>query len=261
MTPVLNRLRQPGAIRVEFQPIVRVHADHIEVYAYEALSRGPRGTSMERPAVMFEYARRKGVESTIDLLCIAEALVAATALPGRPLITLNVHGSTLAGVSDFTERVLSSAEAFGITPDRLMLEIVEHRTPWIAEAFRSTLDELRAAGVRIAVDDLGVGASNFQMVVDCQPDHVKIDRHVIKGCSRDPWRGAVLQSIVLLTKTCGATPIAEGVETVDDLETLLDLGIDVVQGWLYSPSKPAIELAKHPLAHSPIHRSMKGSCS
>jgi EAL domain-containing protein (putative c-di-GMP-specific phosphodiesterase class I) len=259
VTPLLNRLRQPGAIRMEFQPIVRVHPDHIEVYAFEALARGPKGTSMERPAVMFEYARRKGAESTIDLLCIAEALVAATALPGRPLITLNVHGGTLASVHDFKDRLLSGAEAYGITPDRLMLEIVEHRTPWIAEEFQSTLDELRAAGVRIAVDDLGVGASNFQMVIDCRPDHVKIDRHVINGCSHDPWRRGVLQAIVTLTGACGATPVAEGVEHIADLETLLDLGICVVQGWLYSPSKPAIELAKHPLAHSPI--SMKGTCS
>lgn len=259
MTPLLNRLRQPGALRVEFQPIVRVHPDHIELYAFEALSRGPQGTSMERPAVMFEYARRKGAESTIDLLCIAEALVASTALPGRPLISLNVHGATLASVHDFTERLLSAAEAYGITPDRLMLEIVEHRSPWIAEAFRGTLDELRAAGVRIAVDDLGVGASNFQMIVDCRPDHVKIDRHVILGCNRDPWRRGVLQAIVTLTSACGATPVAEGVEHIADLETLLDLGIDVVQGWLYSPSKPAIELAKHPLVHSPI--PMKGTCS
>jgi len=260
VTAILNRLRQPGAIRVEFQPIFRVHADSLEVYAYEALSRGPRGTSMERPAVMFDYARRKGAEATIDLLCIAEALVAATTLPGQPLISLNVHGATLASVEDFTLRVLGTADAVGITPDRLMLEVVEHRTPWIVDAFRTTLDELRDAGVHIAVDDLGIGASNFQMVVDCHPDHLKIDRYVVHGCSRDPWRRAVLQSVVALARECNALLIGEGVEEVADLEVLLDAGIDVVQGWLYAASKPALELAINPLPLTRTPRCMKGTC-
>lgn len=259
MTPVLQRLRQAGAIRVEFQPVVRVRPDSLELYAFEALSRGPRGTSMERPAVMFEYARRKGAEMEIDLLCIGEALAAATALPGHPLISLNVHGATLASTPDFSERLLRRAQTFGIAPDRLMLEIVEHRAPWIAEDFRATLDELRRTGVRIAVDDLGVAAANFQLIVDCQPDHVKVDRYLIHGCSGDPWRRAVLDSIVTLARACGATVIAEGVELVADLETLLDAGIDIVQGWLYSPSKPALELAHDPLALAPIPRCMKGN--
>lgn len=258
MISVLQRLRQPGAIRVEFQPIVRVLRDSLEIYGYEALSRGPRGTSMERPAVMFEFARRKGAETEIDLVCIAEALAAATALPGHELISLNVHGATLASTHDFADRLLSRAMSYGIMPDRLMLEIVEHRAPWIADDFRATLDELRGAGVRIAVDDLGVAASNFQLVVDCQPDHVKVDRYLVHGCSTDPWRRASLTSIVTLARACDATVIAEGVETVADLETLLDAGIDIVQGWLYSPSKPAIELAH--LSLVPIQRLLKGSC-
>ena len=247
MTSVLSHLRRVGAIRVEFQPIVRVQPDHVGVYAIEALARGPRGSSMERPAVMFEYARRKGAESDIDLLCITEALNAAVTLPGEPLVSINIHGATLTSVPDFTERFLSSAETYGFPPDRLMLEIVEHRAPWAPETFRATVDELRAAGVHIAVDDLGVGASNFQMVVDCRPDHLKIDRHLIHGCSRDSWRRAVLRSIVSLCATCGAMPIAEGIEDEADLETLLDLGLNTMQGWLYARSMPALELAKHPL--------------
>ena len=255
---MLHRLRQPGSIRIEFQPIVRVLPDHLEVYGFEALARGPRGTSLERPTVMFEYARRKGAESAIDLLCINEALAASTALPEGTLISLNVHGTTLASVRDFTERFLSSAESFGITADRLMLEIVEHRAPWIAEAFGATLDELRDAGVHIAVDDLGIGASNFQMVIDCHPDHLKVDRHVTNGCHRDPWRRAVLQSIVTLSRASGAIVIAEGVEDIADLELLLDTGIDVAQGWLYSRSKPANELTNSSLIFPPME-TLKGS--
>ena len=258
MKRVLDRLQESGAIRVEFQPIVKVRPDHVELYTVEALARGPRGTSVERPEVLFEYARRKGVESDIDLICITEAFEAYTRLPTRPLLSINVHGATLASVDHFSDRILSAAKAYGIAPDNLMFEVLEYRAPWAIETFLSTLDLLRDAGVRIAVDDLGVGASNYQMIVDCHPDVLKIDRHVVNGCSGDRWRRAVLESIATLGRSCGATPIAEGVETAADLGMLLDVGIDTVQGWLYARSMPPEELAHNPLFSA--KQSMKGHC-
>lgn len=259
MKSIMTRLWQPGAIRMEFQPIVHVRRDRVELYAVEALARGPRGTSIERPDVLFEYARRKGIESAVDLVCIAEAFATWKLIPGRPLLSVNVHGATLASVDHFTDHILSDAERNGIPPDHLMFEVLEYRAPWAIETFLSTLDALRAAGVRIAVDDLGVGASNYQMIVDCHPDHLKIDRHVVLGCSQDHWRRAVLESIATLGRSCGATPIAEGVETTADLETLLDVGIDTVQGWLYARSAPPQELANNPLfTTGPLTQPMKG---
>ena len=244
MKSSLDQLKEPGAIRVEFQPILTVDASGTNLYAYEALARGPRNTSMERPDVLFEYARRKSVEAQIDLICIAEVLTAATVLPGAPSISINVHGSTLTNVANFTERLIHLAGSHGISPERLMLEIVEHRAPWSMDILRATLDELRASGVRIALDDLGVAASNYRMIVDCRPDHLKIDRYIVSGCSNDPYRQAVLRSIVTLAQSCNAIPIAEGVEEQCDLDAILDLGIDKVQGWIYGPSLPASDIAK-----------------
>ena len=258
MSAIVTRLMQPGALRVEFQPIVKVRPTGLELYGVEALARGPRGTTMERPDVLFEYARLKGVETAIDLLCITEAFTSWTQLPGHPLLSINIHGATLAGVHDFAGRILAEAASFGVAPDRLMFEVLEHRAPWAIATFVSTLDELRAAGVRIAVDDLGSGASNFRMVVDCHPDHLKIDRHVVLGCGQDRWRRAVLESITTLSRSCGAFPIAEGVETSEDLEALLDVGIDTVQGWLYAASTPAPELAGTPLFNIPAPKQAKG---
>jgi EAL domain-containing protein (putative c-di-GMP-specific phosphodiesterase class I) len=259
MKTLIDRLQQPGAIRMEFQPIVRVHPDGSELYALEALARGPEGSSVARPDVLFEYARRKGEESAVDLICIAEALAASAAIPHRPLLSINIHGATLANVEHVAERLLEAARRYGIAPDQLMLEIVEHRASWAIETFKATLETLREAGVRIAVDDLGAGASNYRMIVDCRPDHLKIDRHVVHGCSRDPWRRAVLQSIVTLAQACDATPIAEGIEDTADLDLLLDLGINTVQGWLFARSLSADELAKSSIFHAPAlpHR-LKG---
>ena len=241
---MIEELLVPGAIRVEFQPIVTVDDDGIRLYALEALARGPRGTSMERPNVLFEYARRKGEEMRMDLIAIAQALAAAVTLPGKPHISINVHCSTLSREPDFAAKFLLSADAYGIAPNRLMFEIVEHRAPWGIDSLQATLHELREAGVRIALDDLGVGASNYHLFVDCRPDHLKIDRYIVKGCSTDPYRIAVLRSIMALAEACGATPIAEGIEYPEDLAAIRELGIRHVQGWMFSPSLTPDEIAE-----------------
>jgi EAL domain-containing protein (putative c-di-GMP-specific phosphodiesterase class I) len=249
-TIMLDELRVPGALRIEFQPIFRFHGEERSLYALEALTRGPAGTSMERPDVLFEYARRKGEEPQIDLLCIGLALKDAARLPGQPRISLNIHASTLSGVANFPRVLADAAEAAGIAPKRLMLEIVEHRCTWDLRTMRRTLEELGEAGVLIALDDLGVGASNYHMLIDCRPDHLKIDRYIVSGCSGDRYRTAVLRSIVTLGQASEATPIAEGVEEEDDMDVLRSLGIDCVQGWLYAPSLPAEQFMNSPLLNS-----------
>jgi EAL domain-containing protein (putative c-di-GMP-specific phosphodiesterase class I) len=241
---LIETLKQPGAIRVEFQPIVCIRSGRPRLYALEALARGPRGSSVERPDVLFEYARRKGEECKVDSICIAEALASAATLPGEPRISINVHGSTLGNIPHFAEHFLDAAESYEIAPERLMLEIVEHRAPWTMDSFQATLGTLRGAGVRIAVDDLGVGASNFRMIVDCRPDALKVDRYIVDGCSRDPVRSAVIASIVSLADAIGALPIAEGIEHEDDLEVVSQLGIAIIQGFLFAPAMPAAELAQ-----------------
>lgn len=240
---MLDELLQPGAMRAEFQPIVTVTDARPRLYALEALTRGPRGTTMERPDVLFDYARRKGEETRIDMLCIAHILAAAVSLPAEPLISINIHGSTISSVPRFAATLIEMAAGYGIPPRRLMLEIVEHRAAWSMDRLRLALRELRAAGVRIALDDLGVGASNYHLFIDCRPDHLKIDRYVVSGCSSDPYRMAVLRSIVTLSDAAGAVPIAEGIESYDDLAAVRSLGIQHVQGWLFSPSLTPAEIA------------------
>lgn len=249
MTSLIEQLIRPGALRIEFQPILTVGTHHVEIYGLEALSRGPQGTSMERPDVLFEYARRKGRETDLDFFCMVEILRQAAQLPGSPLISINTHAATIAA-DGFAESFLRLAAVSGVDPNTLMLEILEHDTSAPRGSLRTNLTELRAAGVRIALDDFGVGASNFRRIIDLRPDHLKVDRGLVIGCSGDPFRMAVLRSFAALAEACCARPIAEGVEDVADLEVILDLGIDTVQGWLYarsmSPSATARYLTTEP---------------
>ena len=82
------------------------------------------------------------------------------------------------------------------------------------------------------------------MIVDCRPDHLKIDRYIVNGCAGDPVRAAVIGSIVNLADSIGASAIAEGIEHDDDLEVVTSLGLRIVQGWLFAPAMPPDELSQ-----------------
>ena len=238
-----DRILEPGGLTTVFQPIFRVDrplAGRIEEsrrfpFALEALTRGPRGTNIERSDVLFEYVRRKRRETEIDLLSIEAALCEARklpALPGPCAISLNIHASTLEKDRQIAGWLAGLAADYEIPLDRIIIEIVEHAPPWSGPQLLTTLSELRALGVRIALDDVGLGQSNFRMILDCRPDLLKIDRHFVAGAHADPLRRAVLQSIADLASRLGGEAVAEGIEDERDLTAVTDIGIQLIQGYL-----------------------------
>jgi EAL domain-containing protein (putative c-di-GMP-specific phosphodiesterase class I) len=232
---LLDTLLAPGSLAVVYQPIFSVADELRSVHAFEGLTRGPRGTTMERPDVLFEYARRKGKEGALDRLAVENALRTMAPLQETSALSLNVHASTLERDHRFVSFLQDIAGDCGIKPTSLVVEIVEHCPPLGGPGFRRALAELRRAGVRIALDDVGLGQSNFRMILECEPDYLKIDRYLVQGCHHDDRRRAVLESLVLLARRTSARVVAEGVEERADLAALIDLGIDLAQGFYLAP--------------------------
>ena len=205
-----------------------------ELPCFECLSRGPKGTNFESAKVLFDYVRLKREETLVDRACVSAALAAA---PKRDSVRLsvNVHASTLGRDHDFVPFLRRAAEVQGIAADRLTVEIVEHAPPWDSIGFAAALDRIREAGMRIALDDVGLGQSNFKMILDVRPDYLKIDRYFIEQCDTDPHRQAVIQALAGLATHFGAEIVAEGVERQEVLETLRRFGVAFVQGYLFSP--------------------------
>jgi EAL domain-containing protein (putative c-di-GMP-specific phosphodiesterase class I) len=243
---LLDAILDPGGLRVLFQPIVEVGPEGKRgVHALECLTRGPQGTNLENAGVLFDYVRRKREESRVDRACVSTALDTAVAIPNRPLLSLNVHASTLGRDLGFPAFLGERAAAAGIPPGDLIVEIVEHAPPWDGHSFLAALQTLRDMGVRIALDDVGLGQSNYRMVLDCRPDYFKIDRYFAHGSAGDPHRRAVMESVHQLARKFGAQVVAEGIERPEDLETVTSLGIDLVQGYIFSPPVTADKLNGH----------------
>jgi EAL domain-containing protein (putative c-di-GMP-specific phosphodiesterase class I) len=239
---LLDTLLEPGRLSVVFQPIFEVGSSRLKLHGLECLIRGPQGTNGERPAVLFEYVRRKRAEAAIDRACVATVLGEAGKLPDTPVLNLNVHASTLGRDLAFPAFLLERAEAAGIAPERLVVEIVEHSPPLDVPGFRRALAELREAGLTIALDDVGLGQSNYKMILDVKPDIYKLDRYLVAGAWSDPYRQVILDSLARMVRRLEARAVAEGVEDTSELVAVQAAGIDLVQGFLFARPLPRAEL-------------------
>jgi EAL domain-containing protein (putative c-di-GMP-specific phosphodiesterase class I) len=230
----LNAILAPGGITPVYQPIMKVESAPI-LQGFECLSRGPKGTNFESATVMFEYVRLKHQETVVDRACVLAALANA---PKRGVmqLTVNVHASTLARDRSFTDFLCATAREVGTPCDHVTVEIVEHAPPWDIDAFAAALDRLRDTGMRISLDDIGLGQSNFKMILDVRPDFLKLDRYFVESCHKDRNRQAVIASVAQLASHFGAELVAEGVDCEETVETLRGLGVTSMQGdWFAKP--------------------------
>jgi diguanylate cyclase (GGDEF)-like protein len=138
-----------------------------------------------------------------------------------------------------SETVVRILEETGLSPRRLGLELTESSIIRNAESAGRTLDELKAMGIKIAVDDFGMGYSSLGYLKRLPIAVLKIDRSFVREVTTDPDDAALVTAIVTLAHNLRLKVIAEGVETEEQLRFLKTLGCDEWQGYLYSKPLPA----------------------
>jgi EAL domain-containing protein (putative c-di-GMP-specific phosphodiesterase class I) len=248
-SPILDAIVAPGGLTVAFEPIVDVSAARRRLHGMSAAVRGPRGTNVEEPAVLFEYARRKRAESQLDRAAVRAIFEAARALPSDLALCLKAHASTLGQDHDFISYLADEADTRGIALSRLVLEIVEQGPAVDGPCITDALDALRHLAVGIALSGVGLGQSSYRMVLDCRPNYFKVDRYVVQGAHQDFYRRAVLESIQDLARKFGARVVAQGVTAEADLQTVTAAGIELAQGaWFAAPSGETLKEANLPRA-------------
>ena len=225
-----------GGPDVVLQPVVAL-ASGVRAGA-EALSRFPRGWG-KAPDVCFAEAHSVGEGDHLEMLALQRAAAHLDAVPGY--VAMNVSPATLLG-----PRVAGFLSDLPL--DRIVLELSEHEPVEDYEALSSVLAPLRRAGMRLAIDDVGAGFSSLRHIVVTQPDIIKLDRSIVAGVSDDRVLTTLVRSLVDFGHGCGATVVAEGLETADDLTAVAALGVDCGQGWyLGRPGTPQDLLDTVPL--------------
>lgn len=201
-----------------YQPIVDLESR--QVRGFEALTRFEDGT---RPDRRFDEATRVGLGFELELATLGAALVGAAGLPAGCYLSVNVSAALLTG-RDLAP-VLAAA---GDRP--VVLELTEHERVDDYASVRAAVDQL-GPEVRLSVDDAGSGWASLRHVLALRPHFVKLDRGWISAIETDPARQALLLGIAGFAETFGGAVVAEGIETVDELDTLRRLGIGLGQGY------------------------------
>jgi EAL domain-containing protein (putative c-di-GMP-specific phosphodiesterase class I) len=184
--------------------------------------------------------------------------LAAWRAQGRDLwVSVNVSARQLAQM-DFVAVVERALRESGVPANAICLEVTETAVLRRPDVARRALDALRTLGVRVALDDFGLGYSSLTHLKALPVDVVKVDRSFVADLVRSTEDRAVVEAVLTLARRMGLTVIAEGVETADQDELLREMGCPVVQGYLYGRPVPPAEVllpeARLPLAPAATDR-------
>lgn len=230
-------------ISFAFQPIADSESGN--VFAYEALVRGLLGESAGQVFAAVGPDRLPHFDH--------EARLSAVELAGRlglcTKISLNLLPSSVDARPDCLEVLLAHALDSGIAPEQLLIEVTEGEVIQRPQEFIQLLNQCRADGVHLAIDDFGAGYSGLNLLADFQPDLIKLDMHLVRDIDRAGPRQAIARGILQVCDDLGIEVIAEGVETVDEYYWLKWIGVRLFQGYLLG--RPAFESLDEPVFPQP----------
>ncbi len=245
----LQRLIDGEGLTMVVQPIVSISTGR--PHAYEALARfQTRGTSS--PLHWFAVADEYGLRDELELACLRKALQLLSLRPEGTCLSINLSGPLL--LDPRTHALLSEPDSL----DGLILELTENSLLEDTPGLHAQISGLLRLGVRFAVDDMGAGYSGLRQITTVRPSYLKLDRTLICAIDRDPDRGALVSALLSYARQTGGHLVAEGVETLAELNTLTQLGVELVQGfYLARPGWPWPVLA--PVANLAGGRDRIGS--
>ena len=235
----LRRALERDQLELHYQPILSLARG--EVLGFEALVRWlhpEHGPIL--PEAFIPLAEETGIilplgERILRLACEQMRAWDGRRSDGEPLaISVNLSGRQLADES-FPERVREILAQTGLAPQRLKLEITESALIENPDAAAELLRRLNAMGVGIWLDDFGTGHSSLSYLHRFPIESLKIDRSFVSKLDHAGARPEIIRSILLLARSLGMEPVAEGVESAGQRDRLLDLGCDRVQGFFFSP--------------------------
>ncbi|HKY35284.1 MAG TPA: EAL domain-containing protein [Polyangiaceae bacterium] len=210
---------------IAYHPIVDVKAQSI--FGYEALLRSTE-PSLPHPGAVIDAAMRLG---RLESLGRSIRSLAAQPVPASETFSLfvNLH------VTDLTDPALSDPESpLSKIANRVVLEITERSSLDEVKDARRRVAALREMGFRIAVDDLGAGYAGLSSFTLLEPEIVKLDMSLVRDIHITSTKQKVVRSMTALSKDMGMTVVAEGVETQAERDCLVDLGCDLLQGFLFA---------------------------
>jgi EAL domain-containing protein (putative c-di-GMP-specific phosphodiesterase class I) len=250
-----------GDLNVRFEPLIDLRRS--EVFAYEALVRGPQGSALRTPKQLFRQAAEAGLVYELDCLCRRVALENSGVIPRGKKLFLNVLPTSISDPNLSADGLRKILEEYPLRPTDLVLEISERESIENFATFREMRDSCRELGIQVAVDDAGAGHASLEAVMEIAPDYLKADMGLVRGIDTDPPRQEVMKSLNAVARRIGARAVAEGIETEGELRIVRELGIRYGQGFLFgealTPDSPPDSRAELDVLRRPSGETQSSS--
>jgi diguanylate cyclase (GGDEF)-like protein len=244
----LRQAIERGELSVAYQPIVRTAGE--EIAGFEALVRWTHPSRGPIPPDRFvPLAEEAGLVGKIGEWVLQTSLEEAAHWPDQVRVAVNL--SPLQFNPKLVDLVADLLSKTGVRADRLELEITEGVFLADSDSTDETFARLKALGVRLALDDFGTGYSSLGYLKKAPFDKIKIDQSFVRGAaasSATNRNAAIIRAIVTLAETLDMDTCAEGVETHDDLQLIRELGVSMVQGYIFG--RPGDAASARELANS-----------
>ena len=242
MSDELRRIIGSNDLRTVFQPIVSLQTG--DIIGYEALTRGPKDSKYINPELLFEEAKTHDLLWDLEILCRANAIKTFSSNNSDKLLFVNVDPAVIKDehfIKGFTKEILTE---HNISPMSLIFEITEKTSIDNYKNFNEVINYYKSQGYKIAIDDVGTGYSGLTTIAETRPYYIKMDMSLVTDITRDNFKKAIIKSFVELANATNSKIIAEGIETVSDLYTLIEIGVHYGQGYLIN--RPAENLVDTP---------------
>lgn len=238
----LRRALHKGQLQLYYQPLVNLATNAIS--GFEALLRWQHPVNgLIPPADFIPLAEEIGLIIPIGEWVLREACKEAASWPGDLKVAVNLSPTQFKSRT-LVQTVVSALASSGLAPQRLELEITESVLLHDNEATLKRLHQLRELGVRISMDDFGTGYSSLSYLRNFPFDKIKIDRSFVGDLAHGDDAVAIVRAVANLAARLGMATTAEGVETEEQLERIRAEGCTEMQGYLFSPPRPAAEIAR-----------------
>jgi EAL domain-containing protein (putative c-di-GMP-specific phosphodiesterase class I)/AmiR/NasT family two-component response regulator len=222
---------------IAFQPILTRDG---ALMGYEALMRS-REPALPHPGAVLDAAEKLGRIAPLGRAL--RRLIADATTETKETIFVNLHANDV-----FEDDLLDKTTGLGRIADRVILEITERAALGELTAVRERAHMLRAMGYRLAIDDLGAGYAGLSSFTTLEPEVCKLDMSLVRDVDSLPKRRRLVESMTSLCRDLEITVVAEGVETVKELECLRQSGCDLFQGYLLAKPGPPFPVPSWPLS-------------
>ncbi len=224
-------------IRMHYQPIVNLRDG--ELLGYECLSRGPEGTGLEDPEFLFREALRRGLSFELERECQKRLLLEMDGFPAGVRIFVNLEPHLLQS-GQFVDLPLFLA-IDRIDPGRIVIELTERHYVLDGTELRKNVNFIRSLGFKIALDDIQRTFADLNSIAQLLPDFMKINQKLTRKLAEEQSSREFLNLLNKTAQKTFAMIIAEGIESLDEAQTISEMGVGFGQGYFFG--KPTADMS------------------